>query len=173
MSSSIPITVAKAAPSTVVSKVGTMKAGHELKGRPPMFIGYSITDVQYCSAQPPAMPSRPAGERELRHVRLVQVQRVEHVLHRVGRVGVHLAVAGRVDRLGGLHDLLRGVELGQEPVERLGAAHRSSSAGWAAGTSVRISKIEIVGRKRMNRKNSVRNRPIVPMNIDQSKIVPR
>jgi hypothetical protein len=31
-----------------------------------------------------------------------------------------------------------------------------------AGTSVRISKMEIIGRTRMNRKSSVRNRPMVP-----------
>ena len=99
-----------------------------------------------------------AGERELGHVGLVQVQRVEHLFHRVGRVGVHGAVAGGVDSLRGLHDLLRRVELGQQAVE-LGLAHGFSSAPLAAGTSVRISKIEIVGRKRMNRKNSVRNRP--------------
>src|SRR6185436_6465349 len=35
----------------------------------------------------------------------------------------------------------------------------------------RISKIEIIGRNRMNRKNSVRNSPIVPMNVIQSQIV--
>ena len=74
-----------------------MNAGHAKNGRPPMFIGYSITEDQYCSPHPAAMPEEPAGEHELRHVRLVEVQGVEHLLHRVGRVGVHLPVAGGVD----------------------------------------------------------------------------
>jgi len=39
------------------------------------------------------------------------------------------------------------------------------------GTSRRISKIAIIGRKRMNRKNRKRNIPIVPRYIVQSKIV--
>src|SRR3954468_2271573 len=36
---------------------------------------------------------------------------------------------------------------------------------------VRISKIEMTGRKRMKRKSSVRNNPMVPTNIDQSQTV--
>ena len=59
MSASIPNTAAKAAKSTVVSKAGTMKAGQALKGRPPMFIGYSITEDQYCSPHPAAIPKSP------------------------------------------------------------------------------------------------------------------
>ena len=37
--------------------------------------------------------------------------------------------------------------------------------------SSRISKIEIIGRKRRNRNSSVRNRPIVPTKVDQSQNV--
>ena len=36
---------------------------------------------------------------------------------------------------------------------------------------VRISKMEIIGRNRRNRNNSVRNRPIVPRKVDQSQNV--
>jgi hypothetical protein len=39
---------------------------------------------------------------------------------------------------------------------------------FASGTIVRISKIAIAGRKRMNRKNSDRNRPIVPASMPKS-----
>ena len=42
---------------------------------------------------------------------------------------------------------------------------------FASGTIVRISKIEIIGSTRMNRKNSVRNSPIVPKNVIQSQRV--
>src|SRR5205823_2602097 len=42
----------------------------------------------------------------------------------------------------------------------------------AAGNIVRISKIEITGRKRMKRYKSVTNSPMEPMNIDQSHGLP-
>ena len=48
---------------------------------------------------------------------------------------------------------------------------RSSSSTFASGSIVRISKIEIIGRKRRNRNSSVRNSPIVPTNVDQSQNV--
>jgi hypothetical protein len=41
----------------------------------------------------------------------------------------------------------------------------------ASGRIVRISAIEIIGRKRRNRNRSERNRPMVPMKVDQSQIV--
>ena len=41
----------------------------------------------------------------------------------------------------------------------------------ASGNSVLTSNIEIIGRKRTNRKINVKKNPIVPTNIDQSKIV--
>ena len=42
----MPNTAANAAKRIVVSKVGTMKAGTLLKGLPPTFSGYSMTEVQ-------------------------------------------------------------------------------------------------------------------------------
>ncbi len=45
-----------------------------------------------------------------------------------------------------------------------------SSATSASGKIVRISKIEIIGRKRMNRNNKVKKNPIVPMNMVQSQV---
>ena len=48
---------------------------------------------------------------------------------------------------------------------------RRSSSTFASGRIVRISKIEIIGRKRRNRNSSVRNRPIVPTKVDQSQNV--
>ena len=46
------------------------------------------------------------------------------------------------------------------------APFQISCSTLASGTSVRISKIEIIGRKRTNRNNSVRNNPIVPMKVE-------
>jgi hypothetical protein len=50
----------------------------------------------------------------------------------------------------------------------LATGHYSSTS--ASGKIVRISKIEIIGRKRMNRNNSVKKNPSVPINIVQSHI---
>src|SRR6266550_6987885 len=41
----------------------------------------------------------------------------------------------------------------------------------ACGRIVLISKIEIIGKKRMNRNNKLRKSPIVPRNIEKSQIV--
>src|SRR6185436_15063168 len=46
---SMPSTAVSAANRIVVSKVGGMKDTQLWNGRPPMFIGYSITDAQYWS----------------------------------------------------------------------------------------------------------------------------
>src|SRR5579885_2608365 len=48
---------------------------------------------------------------------------------------------------------------------------RRSSSTCASGTIVRISAMEIIGRKRKNRNSSARNRPIVPTKVPQSQIV--
>src|SRR3977135_907126 len=47
--------------------------------------------------------------------------------------------------------------------------HHSSTS--ASGKIVRISKIEIIGRKRINRNSNAKKKPIVPMNIAQSHCV--
>ena len=45
------------------------------------------------------------------------------------------------------------------------------SSTSASGSIVRISKIEIIGRKRINRNSSVKKKPIVPTNMLQSHCV--
>src|SRR6187397_2859361 len=69
------------------------------------------------------------------------------------------------------------LELGHEPVDfrTAGRLHRAPpdppSPGFASGTSVRISKMEIIGRKRRKRNSSARNKPIVPTYKPQSQTV--
>jgi hypothetical protein len=46
----MPMNVASAAPSTVVSNVTGMKCGQLWYGRPPMFNGYAVVCDQYWSA---------------------------------------------------------------------------------------------------------------------------
>src|SRR5258705_417186 len=61
----------------------------------------------------------------------------------------------------------------RQPVKRHHAVDDAAlhSFTFASGRIVRISKIEIIGRKRRNRNRSERNKPIVPRNVDQSQNV--
>src|SRR5207244_13086494 len=68
---------------------------------------------------------------------------------------------GRLDQRG------RVVELGHQTVDDA-SLH---SPTFASGRIVRISKIEIMGRKRKKRNRRETNRPIVPRNVDQSQNV--
>src|SRR5213596_918362 len=47
-------------------------------------------------------------------------------------------------------------------------SHSHHSSTSASGKIVRISKIEIIGRKRMNRNSSAKKNPIVPIYMAQS-----
>ena len=53
--------------------------------------------------------------------------------------------------------------------------HPQSAASFtsACGNIVLISKIEIIGKKRMNKNNRLKNSPIVPINIEKSQMVGR
>src|SRR5437588_140771 len=51
-------------------------------------------------------------------------------------------------------------------IDKSFSAHPSSTS--ASGKIVRISKIEIIGRKRMNKNSNAKKNPIVPMYIAQS-----
>src|SRR5262245_18256170 len=101
------------------------------------------------------------------------LEQLAELPHRDRRVGVHVAVARFVRGAGGVHQLVEVGELGHEAVDRWPSLHAAgSSSTRASGSMVRISKIEIIGRKRMKRKKSVRKRPMLPRNIDQSQRVP-
>src|SRR6185369_11512646 len=51
------------------------------------------------------------------------------------------------------------------------ASHSAPSLTSACGKIVRISKIEITGKNRINRNNRLKKSPIVPRNIEKSQIV--
>ena len=76
-------------------------------------------------------------------------------------IGVDLLVAGFVGALGRVHQALGRIELGHDSVNAVGLRHYSLTS--ASGSRVRISKIEIAGRKRRNRNIAARNMPMVPM----------
>src|SRR5262245_5995018 len=97
--------------------------------------------------------------------------RLGELLDRHRRVAIEPGVAAGV-RFARSGDQFVGVaELGQEAVDRRLAVHATSSLTSASGTSVRISKIEIIGNRRTNRNNNDTKSPIVPMNVDQSQNV--
>ena len=123
-------------------------------------------------------PGEAAAEDDQRQPPVVLPDRFPRLFDRVGRERVDLPVAGRVGALRGADE--RRSDRRTPPSGRRcagGGAVRvrhqcpSDSLIFASGAIVRISKIEIIGRNRMNRKNSVRNIPIVPMNVIQSQIV--
>ena len=104
-----------------------------MKGRPPMFIGYSITAAQYSSPQPARKPDDPAHEDDLGQGRMVEVEGLRQLLDGIGRVGVDLAVARRRGPARPPPPPRRGVELGHEPVDRRpGPLHGFSSSGISA-----------------------------------------
>src|SRR5207253_8707205 len=100
----------------------------------------------------------------------MHADRLVQAVNRKGRESVHLRVALVSCRLGSASQLLRAGEFGDDSVrpfddsadrhQMLFSTVGSSAIGWASGTSVRISKIEIIGRKRTNRNSRNRNRPI-------------
>ena len=109
-----------------------------------------------------------ADQHDERQLRVVDAERVVKFLDRERRIRVDAAVALGLRAVRRRDERVRIVELGHQAVDRRQCASpprqaslRSSSTR-AAGSSVRISKIEIIGRKRRNRNSSVRNRPIVP-----------
>src|SRR5476649_1165778 len=109
-----------------------------------------------------------ANQHDERQTRVVRAERVVQFLDRERLVRVHAPVAFLVRALRRRHQRRGILELGHQAVDH-GRLH--SSPTLAPGRIVRISKIEIIGRKRRNRNSSDRNRPIVPRNVDQSQNV--
>src|SRR2546430_2395478 len=111
----------------------------------------------------------------------MHADRFVQTVNRKWREGVHLRVAGISCRFGRASQFLRAGEFGDDAVrpfddsadrhQMLFSTVGSSAIGWASGTSVRISKIEIIGRNRTKRNKRKRKSPIEPMNIDQSQRV--
>src|SRR5690606_42037672 len=119
-------------------------------------------------------------EHELRDERLAEPDRLGQAVNREGRIRVGLREARLAGTRGGIEQLLGRVELGQQAVQHRGVgrlAHGCASSSEAlaftcdSGSSVRISKMEIIGSTRTNRNISVRNRPIVPASVAKSQNV--
>jgi len=82
-------------------------------------------------------------------------------------VRIHPSIAGHARPSDSFKESFRLCEFGQQTINWSVLVQSPSDFG----TSVRISKIEIMGRNRMNRKSRARNNPIVPMKVDQSQNV--
>src|ERR1035437_3873245 len=111
-----------------------------------------------------------ADQHQERQLVLVQVQSVAQLFDGEGRIGVEFPVALFARRPGGVDQRGGVVEFGHHAVD--GLSHpRESSLILACGKSVRTSKIEIIGRRRMNSINRTRNSPMVPRYVAQSQRV--
>src|SRR5262245_21825349 len=98
---------------------------------------------------------------------MVKTQFLGEMFHWKRRVCIHSPIAGRLRLSHRVDQLVGRVEFGEQTVDWRGVPHLTS----VSGTRVRISKIEIIGRKRMNKNNSARKSPIVPANVAQSHTV--
>src|ERR1017187_3035845 len=116
-----------------------------------------------------------ADQHQKRQLILVQVQGVAQLLNGERRIGVELPVTLFARRLGGVDQGGGVVEFGHYAIDRLDVARLGhpceSSLILACGKSVRTSKIEIIGSRRMNSMNRNRNSPIVPRYVAQSQRV--
>src|SRR5580698_8449658 len=88
------------------------------------------------------------------------------LFNRERAVGVDSAIAGCVRAACGVDQRLRGGELSHGAVD--GKRLHCSGFTSASGSSVRISKIEIMGRMRTNRNMHIRNMPMVPKKVMKS-----
>src|SRR5205814_2431031 len=121
-------------------------------------------------------------EHDQRQTRAGHPHGLVQTVDRVWRERFQLRVAGLARGVRGVEQLLRTGELrdhavgpGHDPADAAAhAAHGScpSGCGSAPGSIVRISKIEIIGRKRMKSASRKRKSPIEPRYIAQSQIVP-
>src|SRR5207247_9959394 len=142
----------------------------------------------------------PAQQHEQGQDRRLDAERRAQLLHRKGRVRVDALVAGLAHARGRCDQRARAVELGEQTPDRrplhqypslaltqypllaltnilrsrsrvsFARAHAGSFTS-ASGRLVRISKIEIMGMKRMKRKKSVAKRPSVPTKVATSQMV--
>ena len=172
----------------MVSNAIGMFAGIDQVGLPEMFHGQSYALQYHCRSRPPTRAGEAAAEDEQRQDRPLDAHRRVDAVHRERAVAVELGVAGVADLAGGLDQLAGRVVLGEVAVELAVAVGRCVVGGLVvvdirgvlAFDSVVLrrrgpraiapltSAIAITGRKRKNRRNSVKNRPIVPTNRPMS-----
>src|SRR5262249_21078279 len=110
-----------------------------------------------------------AQEHDQRQTCMAAPERLVQLLNRERRVRVQPAVAMLVRAARRRDKGCWLVELRHHAVDR--RCLHSTASTLASGRMVRISKIEIIGKNLRNRNSSVRNRPIVPTNVDQSQNV--
>src|SRR5581483_5786664 len=105
-----------------------------------------------------------------------QAERLRQPIHREGRISVDTLVASRAAALRGPDKLIGVVELGQQTVKR-GSRRRGTRHALCSFcvsvSNLRISKIEMAGRSRMNTNSMAANRPIVPNSVAMSQLVGR
>src|SRR5579864_1471635 len=112
----------------------------------------------------------PAAQYDQRQAIMMQAEGFIHFFDGKRRVSLDLAISLGAHLAGSRGERGGVFELGHQTVDR--SFHFSTpSTTSACGSSVRTSKIEIMGSERMNRKNRKKNRPMVPTYVATSQIV--
>ena len=130
--------------------------------------------------KPPIPPEKSADEHQQGQSRAAETDLLGQAVNGEGRVAIHppIACLARLPRGG--EQAIGVIELRQQAIEGGALFHGAgcllsapalAAVGLLRETNSRISKTAIIGRKRMNRKNSAKNRPMVPRNVVQSQMV--
>src|SRR5258708_12421580 len=113
-----------------------------------------------------------ADQHNQRDLIVVDADGLGRLFQRIRRVGIHVAVPGVIRAFRGMHQVRGSVELRHHSVDsRIHFGRGAHCFTFACGSRVRISKTEIEGMTRMKKKNSIVNRPMVPIKIIRSHLV--
>src|SRR5262249_35497322 len=99
----------------------------------------------------------------------MQVEFFRYPFYRKRRVRIHASEPFATRALDPLFQRFRVPEFRQKTVKKAFGPHFPETSGFS--TICFISKIEIIGSRRTNTKNSITKRPIVPTYVAQSQIV--
>src|SRR5216684_4511361 len=116
-------------------------------------------------------PGQAAKQSNHGHEVALQPERLRETLDGKGSVGIKPAIACLADFFHGMNELLGRLKLTHHAVDMGALQLHYFSSSEVSATSSRISAMEIAGRTRTNRKISVTNMPMVPMNVAQSQNV--
>src|SRR6185437_13942452 len=140
--------------------------------RPPADIQRKLKNVRDLFHRETAHPSDDAADQhDQRHAVLVKPERFVQPFHRDGAEAVDFSVTVGVDFFRAAHNGFGGLEFGQESIVRkmsLGVGAHACAFSFSWSIISRLSKMEIIGMKRMKIHISMTNSPIVPKNVHKS-----
>src|SRR5262249_42640935 len=140
--------------------------------RPAADVDRIVDDRRVVLHKKPADAAEQAtGEDHQGYAGLLEADRLSQFFHRKWTERVHVPVSFRVGAVPRFHERRGAGEFRKQAVNRRPYRHNLSPDSFACGTSVLISKIEIIGRKRINNSKRQMKSPMVPTNVAQSQPV--